>query len=224
MADTYTTKQAAEITGVKYSTIDAWSRKGIFTPTTAKSQGRGTWRLYSRRDLVVLRVLGLLNRLGFSYEDTREISTNLSDYMKKLSQGSTLHVWLEKEGFGITRQLKKVQGKEAYLVVEIKAVIEAVNQSILDLYGQREEEPEESPPLSKADLLRMIETGQISRELLHELKLEESQIPEDEEDLFSDLKPEDVGLTETEPKETDQLVTMSPIMSPGELERLKKGG
>lgn len=66
MTPVFTAVEACKITGVAYTTLDFWTRTGLIRATMAPAQGSGTRRLYSRRDLVVLRLLYKLRLMGFS--------------------------------------------------------------------------------------------------------------------------------------------------------------
>ena len=64
MSKGYAATAVAEFLGISYATLDSWVRTNLFVPSLADSKGRGTRRLYSLADIVILKVVAHLSRQG----------------------------------------------------------------------------------------------------------------------------------------------------------------
>lgn len=60
----FTGPQVSAVIGIPYATLDSWVRTGFFIPSLAQASGRGTRRLYSLYDLVVLQVINVFRNHG----------------------------------------------------------------------------------------------------------------------------------------------------------------
>jgi DNA-binding transcriptional MerR regulator len=58
--------------GISYRQLDYWARTGLVEPSIRPAAGSGTQRLYSFRDLVVLRVVKSLLEAGVSLQNIRK--------------------------------------------------------------------------------------------------------------------------------------------------------
>ena len=63
---------ACHAVGISYRQIDYWARTGLVTPSVRDATGSGTQRLYSFRDLVVLKVVKRLLDAGVSLQNIRK--------------------------------------------------------------------------------------------------------------------------------------------------------
>ncbi|BCI84441.1 MerR family transcriptional regulator (plasmid) [Mycolicibacterium sp. TY66] len=62
---------ACQIVGITYRQLDYWDRTGLVRPSIAGASGSGSVRLYSFRDLAVLRVVKGLLDVGISLTNIR---------------------------------------------------------------------------------------------------------------------------------------------------------
>jgi DNA-binding transcriptional MerR regulator len=60
----FTPKQVMRLTGVPYSTLNLWAKKGVIRPSIAEGVGSGSERVYSFSDLVALKVAFELRNAG----------------------------------------------------------------------------------------------------------------------------------------------------------------
>lgn len=67
----YRAPAAARAAGITYRQLDYWARTSVLTPSLDASSGSGTQRLYSFRDIVVLRVIKRLLTAGISLASVR---------------------------------------------------------------------------------------------------------------------------------------------------------
>jgi DNA-binding transcriptional MerR regulator len=63
---------AMRAAGISYRQLDYWARTGLVEPSIRAAAGSGTQRLYSFRDLVVLRVVKSLLEAGVSLQNIRK--------------------------------------------------------------------------------------------------------------------------------------------------------
>ena len=60
--------EAAEIT---YRQLDYWARTGLVVPSVRPAKGSGSQRLYSFRDILVLKIVKRLLDLGISLQNVK---------------------------------------------------------------------------------------------------------------------------------------------------------
>ena len=62
---------ACKIAGITYRQLDYWARTELVEPTVRSAKGSGTQRLYSFRDIVVLKIVKRLLDTGISLHNIR---------------------------------------------------------------------------------------------------------------------------------------------------------
>lgn len=62
---------ACQIAGITYRQLDYWARTGLVVPTIRSAKGSGSQRLYSFKDLLVLKVVKRLLDAGVSLQNIR---------------------------------------------------------------------------------------------------------------------------------------------------------
>jgi DNA-binding transcriptional MerR regulator len=62
---------ACHAAGISYRQLDYWARTGLVVPSVRDASGSGTQRLYSFRDIVVLKVVKRLLDAGVSLQNIR---------------------------------------------------------------------------------------------------------------------------------------------------------
>ncbi|MHB8245814.1 MAG: MerR family transcriptional regulator [Acidimicrobiales bacterium] len=68
----YRGPQVCKIVGITYRQLDHWDRTGLISPSLAAARGSGTQRLYSYRDVVVLRIIKQLLDSGVTLQRARK--------------------------------------------------------------------------------------------------------------------------------------------------------
>src|SRR5262245_49124133 len=63
---------ACSAAGITYRQLDYWARTGLVVPSVRDASGSGTQRLYSFRDIVVLKVVKRLLDAGVSLQNIRK--------------------------------------------------------------------------------------------------------------------------------------------------------
>src|SRR6476620_6722181 len=62
---------ACKAAGITYRQLDYWARPGLVAPSVRGATGSGTQRLYSFRDILVLKVVKRLLDTGVSLQQSR---------------------------------------------------------------------------------------------------------------------------------------------------------
>jgi DNA-binding transcriptional MerR regulator len=81
--DAYSGPRAAELAGIPYYSLHAWTRRGLVTPSVKRGRGTGNFRLFSLRDIVALRAIGRLRDQGVSLD-------TIAAAVKTLTRGTRL--------------------------------------------------------------------------------------------------------------------------------------
>lgn len=68
---------ACSAAGITYRQLDYWARTGLVTPEIRSADGSGTQRLYSFRDLLMLKVIKRLLDAGVSLQQIRKAIDHL---------------------------------------------------------------------------------------------------------------------------------------------------
>jgi DNA-binding transcriptional MerR regulator len=71
---------ACAAAGITYRQLDYWARTGLVEPTVRAASGSGTQRLYSFRDILVLKVVKRLLDTGISLQQIRAAVAYLRDH------------------------------------------------------------------------------------------------------------------------------------------------
>lgn len=71
LSASFSTAQAARLTGLSARQLDYWDREGFLSPSLEQARGYGSARRYSFRDVVRLRVAGKLRAGGFGLAKIR---------------------------------------------------------------------------------------------------------------------------------------------------------
>src|ERR1700754_655554 len=62
---------ACQVVGITYRQLDYWARTGLVVPTIRSASGSGSQRLYSFKDVLVLKVVKRLLDAGVSLQNIR---------------------------------------------------------------------------------------------------------------------------------------------------------
>jgi DNA-binding transcriptional MerR regulator len=129
---------ACSAAGITYRQLDYWARTGLVVPSVRDASGSGTQRLYSFRDIVVLKVVKRLLDAGVSLQNIRKAIETLRQWgeddlatMTLISDGTTVYECRSAEevvdllqggqgvfGIAISGAFKEIQGSLAHLPTE----------------------------------------------------------------------------------------------------------
>ncbi|ACZ30764.1 transcriptional regulator, MerR family [Xylanimonas cellulosilytica DSM 15894] len=70
---------ACRVAGITYRQLDYWARTGLVEPSIRPATGSGTHRLYSFRDILVLKIVKRLLNTGVSLQQIRTAVTHLRE-------------------------------------------------------------------------------------------------------------------------------------------------
>jgi len=123
----FRSSEVAKLTGLTQRQIDYWDRTGLFVPTLAQAEGRGSARFYSFLDVVQLKVVKCLLDAGLSIKKLRKCLHFLRENLEEknlnghslVSDGKDLFLLTDNPSFAV--DLAR-QGQVAWLVnVELAA-------------------------------------------------------------------------------------------------------
>jgi DNA-binding transcriptional MerR regulator len=123
--------------GISYRQLDYWARTGLVVPGVRDASGSGTQRLYSFRDMVVLKVVKRLLDAGVSLQNIRKAIDTLRQHgvedlagITLISDGTSVYECRSAEevvdllqggqgvfGIAISGAFKEIQGSLAHLPV-----------------------------------------------------------------------------------------------------------
>ncbi|AKE41172.1 MerR family transcriptional regulator [Corynebacterium kutscheri] len=75
----YRVPTACQVAGITYRQLDYWARTGLVTPTIRTAHGSGSQRLYSFKDVLVLKIVKRLLDTGISLQNIRLAVDKLRD-------------------------------------------------------------------------------------------------------------------------------------------------
>ncbi|GII22991.1 MerR family transcriptional regulator [Planosporangium mesophilum] len=129
---------ACSAAGISYRQLDYWARTGLVVPSVRDASGSGTQRLYSFRDIVVLKVVKRLLDAGVSLQNIRKAIDTLRSrgvddlaVITLISDGTTVYECRSPEevvdllqggqgvfGIAIAGAFKEIQGTLSHLPAE----------------------------------------------------------------------------------------------------------
>src|SRR5690606_32899926 len=129
---------AMRAAGISYRQLDYWARTGLVEPSIRAAAGSGSQRLYSFRDLVVLRVVKSLLEAGVSLQNIRKAIETLRAHgvedlagITLISDGTTVYECRSAEevvdllqggqgvfGIAIGGAFKEIKGSLSHLPVD----------------------------------------------------------------------------------------------------------
>ena len=70
---------ACQVVGITYRQLDYWARTGLVEPTVRSATGSGSQRLYSFRDILILKIIKRLLDAGISLQQIRTAVQHLTE-------------------------------------------------------------------------------------------------------------------------------------------------
>lgn len=98
----FRTSEVVKLTGLTPRQLDHWDRTGLFRPSLAHAEGRGSARFYSFLDVVQLRVVKKLLDAGLSTKKLRKCLTFLRENLRRDSFSDLSLVTNGKDIFMVT--------------------------------------------------------------------------------------------------------------------------
>ena len=139
---------ACKAAGITYRQLDYWARTGLVEPSVRSATGSGTQRLYSFRDILVLKVVKRLLDTGVSLHQIRSAVSHLRErgvddlaQITLMSDGASVY-----ECTSADEVIDLVQGGQGVFGIAVGRVWREVEGSLAQLpYERAGEEPAEDP-------------------------------------------------------------------------------
>jgi DNA-binding transcriptional MerR regulator len=132
---------ACSAAGISYRQLDYWARTGLVEPSVRPAHGSGTQRLYSFRDILMLKVVKRLLDTGVSLQNIRAAVSTLRErgvadltQITLMSDGTTVY-----ECTSPDEVIDLVQGGQGVFGIAVGRVVREVEGSLAELPGERAE-------------------------------------------------------------------------------------
>jgi DNA-binding transcriptional MerR regulator len=130
---------ACAAAGISYRQLDYWARTGLVEPSVRTAAGSGSSRLYSFRDIAVLRVVKKLLDSGISLQNIRAAAATLRARGVRdlaattlMSDGTTIYELTSPDEI-----IDVLQRGQAVFGLALGRVVREVQGSLSDLPGER---------------------------------------------------------------------------------------
>lgn len=134
----YRGQVACKAAGITYRQLDYWARTELVVPSIRPASGSGTQRLYSFRDILLMRIIKRLIDTGVSLQNVRVAVQHLADQgVTDLSQ-----ITLMSDGASVyecrsdDEVIDLVQGGQAVFGIAVGRVWQEVEGSLAQLPGE----------------------------------------------------------------------------------------
>ena len=135
---------AARAAGITYRQLDYWARTGLVEPTVRGATGSGTQRLYSFRDILILKIIKRLLDAGISLQQIRTAVSHLrargTDDLTRvtlMSDGASVYECTSND-----EVIDLLQGGQGVFGIAIGGVWREIEGSLADLPSERTLETE----------------------------------------------------------------------------------
>jgi DNA-binding transcriptional MerR regulator len=140
---------ACHAAGITYRQLDYWARTGLVQPSVRAAAGSGTQRLYSFKDILVLKVVKRLLNTGVSLQNIRTAVDHLRArgvedlaQITLLSDGTTVYECTSAE-----EVVDLLAGGQGVFGIAVSGALRELTGSLAELPGERAapEEPAAEP-------------------------------------------------------------------------------
>ncbi|HWS58134.1 MAG TPA: MerR family transcriptional regulator [Actinotalea sp.] len=152
---------ACRAAGITYRQLDYWARTGLVEPSVRPATGSGTQRLYSFRDILVLKVVKRLLDTGVSLQQIRTAVEHLRErgvedlaQITLMSDGASVY-----ECTSADEVIDLVQGGQGVFGIAVGRVWREVEGTLAELPTERAEDSGEHPEDELARRRRVRQTG-----------------------------------------------------------------
>ncbi|HET9945634.1 MAG TPA: MerR family transcriptional regulator [Actinomycetes bacterium] len=130
---------ACSAAGITYRQLDYWARTGLVEPSIRSAAGSGSQRLYSFRDILVLKVVKRLLDTGVSLQNIRTAVSHLRErgvddlaQITLMSDGASVY-----ECTSADEVVDLVQGGQGVFGIAVGRVWREVEGSLAEMPGER---------------------------------------------------------------------------------------
>jgi DNA-binding transcriptional MerR regulator len=146
---------ACSAAGITYRQLDYWARTGLVEPSVRTAAGSGSQRLYSFRDILVLKVIKRLLDTGVSLQNIRTAVEHLRDsgvedlaQVTLMSDGASVYECRSKD-----EVIDLVQGGQGVFGIAVGRVWREVEGSLAELPSERVDGTSSAEPVLPGDEL-----------------------------------------------------------------------
>jgi DNA-binding transcriptional MerR regulator len=146
---------ACSAAGITYRQLDYWARTGLVEPSVREASGSGTSRLYSFRDILVLKIVKKLLDAGISLQNIRTAISTLRDrgvqdlvQITLMSDGTTVY-----ECTSTDEVVDLLQGGQAVFAIAVGRHVRDVEGTLAALPGERARAGDAEPEAAAHDEL-----------------------------------------------------------------------
>lgn len=143
---------ACAAAAITYRQLDYWARTGLVEPTVREAAGSGTQRLYSFRDILVLKIVKKLLDAGVSLHNIRTAISTLRGYgVEELAQ-----ITLMSDGMSVyectstDEVVDLLQGGQAVFGIAVGRQVRDVEGSLAHLPGERASDRADTTTVTEA--------------------------------------------------------------------------
>ncbi|WP_298457588.1 MerR family transcriptional regulator [uncultured Cellulomonas sp.] len=147
---------ACRAAGITYRQLDYWARTGLVEPGIRPATGSGTQRLYSFRDILVLKVVKRLLDTGVSLQQIRTAVAHLRErgvedlaQITLMSDGASVY-----ECTSADEVIDLVQGGQGVFGIAVGRVWREVEGTLAELPTERAEDEAQVPTAAEDELAR----------------------------------------------------------------------
>lgn len=130
---------ACNAAGITYRQLDYWARTGLIQPSIRSAQGSGSQRLYSFRDILVLKVVKRLLDTGVSLHNIRAAIDHLRDRgvedlagITLMSDGASVYECTSEQ-----EVIDLLRGGQGVFGIAVGRVWREIEGSLAELPGER---------------------------------------------------------------------------------------
>lgn len=152
---------ACSAAGITYRQLDYWARTGLVEPTVRTAGGSGTQRLYSFRDILLLRVIKSLLDAGVSLQQIR----TAVHHLRRRGTEDLTRVTLMSDGASVyecrspEEVIDLLQGGQGVFGIAIGGVWREIEGSLAQLPSERAGGTSEDHPGDELAIRRARRTG-----------------------------------------------------------------
>ena len=132
---------ACNAAGITYRQLDYWARTGLVVPTVRDAPGSGTARLYSFKDVLLLKIIKRLLDAGVSLQQIR----TAIDHLRQRGTDDLTQVTLMSDGASVyecrsaDEVIDLLQGGQGVFGIAIGGVWKEIEGTLLELPTERAE-------------------------------------------------------------------------------------
>ena len=138
---------ACKAAGITYRQLDYWARTGLIEPTIRGAKGSGSQRLYSFRDILILKVIKRLLDAGISLQQIR----TAVGHLRERGTDDLTHVTLMSDGASVyectsnDEVIDLLQGGQGVFGIAIGGVWREIEGTLAELLSERASDESAAP-------------------------------------------------------------------------------